>query len=47
VKTLHIIPVTYTADDHPGDISQQIEIVTDVATASCQATATIKASGAE
>jgi hypothetical protein len=41
-KTLHIIPITYTAEK-PGEVAQQIEIVTDVATASCQATATIKA----
>jgi hypothetical protein len=43
-KALHIIPVTYTADAKPGEVAQQIEIVTDVATASCQATATIKSS---
>ncbi|MEQ8789730.1 MAG: DUF1573 domain-containing protein [Pirellulaceae bacterium] len=46
-KTLHIIPITYTAGDAPGEVSQEIQIVTDVATASCQATATIKATSAE
>jgi hypothetical protein len=44
-KTLHIIPITYTAEEKPGEVAEQIEIVTDLATASCQATATIRRAG--
>lgn len=44
-KTLHIIPITYTAERKPGAVAEKIEIVTDLATATCQATATIKVGG--
>lgn len=48
-KVLHVIPVTFTAGDHPGTISQAIEIQTDLdsgTAANCTATATIKMAGA-
>lgn len=44
-KTLHLIPVTFTASDSPGKLVQTIEIETDLPksnVASCTATATIK-----
>lgn len=46
-KSLHLIPVTFTASDSPGKLVQTIEIETDLpksAIASCTATATIKGS---
>jgi hypothetical protein len=46
-KTLHLIPVTFTAGDSPGKLVQTIQIETDLphgAVASCMATATIKES---
>src|SRR5690606_35619758 len=45
-KTLHLIPVTFTASETRGKLSQTIEIETDVASgtfSSCTASATIKA----
>lgn len=45
-KTLHLIPVTFTASDSPGKLVQTIEIETDLpkgSIATCKATATIKA----
>jgi hypothetical protein len=44
-KTLHLIPVTFTASDHPGKLVQTILIETDMekcSGAQCTATATIK-----
>lgn len=44
-KTLHLIPVTFTAGDSPGKLVQTIEIETDMVKcngATCTATATIK-----
>ena len=44
-KTIHFIPVTFTAGDAPGKVSQTIKIQTDLgATADCVASATVKAS---
>lgn len=48
-KTLHLIPVTFTAGDAPGKLVQTIQIETDLAkgmSASCTATATIKGTAA-
>ena len=45
-KNLHFIPVTFTAGENPGKITQDIEIETDLgdgATAKCQATVTVRA----
>ncbi len=49
-KTLHLIPVTFTASETPGKLSQTIEIETDLTSggiASCTASATIKAAPAK
>ena len=48
-KNLHFIPVTFTAGEDPGKITQDIEIETDLgdgATAKCQATVTVRAKAA-
>jgi hypothetical protein len=44
-KTLHFIPLTFTAGEQPGKIAETIEIETDLgsgAAASCVATATVQ-----
>jgi hypothetical protein len=44
-KTLHFIPVTYTAGEEPGKVAQEIEIETDLgagAVTSCVASATVR-----
>jgi hypothetical protein len=46
-KTVHVIPVTFTAGDSPVEIAQSIEIFTDLgkgASAICKATASVVAS---
>jgi hypothetical protein len=47
-KTLHLIPITFTAGANPGKVSLKIEVKTDLgATASCVASATITEPAAE
>lgn len=49
-KKLHFIPITFTAGPETGKIAQRIQIKTDLgdgAIASCMATATVRARGAE
>ncbi|HTN73715.1 MAG TPA: hypothetical protein VL096_00655, partial [Pirellulaceae bacterium] len=44
-KTLHLIPVTFTASETPGKLVQTIQIETDLSkggVATCTASATIK-----
>jgi hypothetical protein len=48
-KTLHLIPVTFTAGNNPGDVTETLRIQTDLAvggTITCQCKATVKASEA-
>jgi hypothetical protein len=49
-KRLHLIPITFTADDQPRKVSEKIEIQTDLnsgATTSCIASATITSADAD
>ncbi|MCA9262828.1 MAG: DUF1573 domain-containing protein [Planctomycetales bacterium] len=45
VKRLHFVPITFTAGDNPGEIVQEVQILTDLdqgTQASCLITATVK-----